>query len=72
MKKILILLLYVTNLLLVSACQNAYKGKYVRWGDSIKSVNVKKLKENNIPYKVKNNKVYIPEDAASDAVLCCS
>ncbi|MBF7156476.1 hypothetical protein [Bacillus albus] len=49
-----------------------YSGKYVQWGDSIETVNTKTLKENNIPYKIKNNKVYIPEDAFDKATLCCS
>lgn len=49
-----------------------YNGKYVRWGDTVNSVNTDKLERNNIPYEVKDNKVYIPEDAFDKAIYCCS
>jgi hypothetical protein len=45
---------------------------YVRWGDSVKTVDTKKLEEHDIPYKMEYNKVNIPEDAFEDAIYCSS
>ncbi|MEI4623956.1 hypothetical protein KFD70_25660 [Bacillus pfraonensis] len=55
----------------VSACQK-YNGEYVQWGDTAKSVDIDKLERNDIPYKIKDNKVYIPEDAFDKATYCCT
>lgn len=58
--------------LILYISQKGYSGKYIRWGDTVNSVNTDILEENNIPYKVKDNKVYIPEDAFNKAIYCCS
>lgn len=55
----------------LSACQK-YNGEYVRWGDTANSVDIDKLERNDIPYKIKDNKIYIPEDAVDKATYCCT
>lgn len=49
-----------------------YNGKLIQWGDTANTVDTAKLKRNNIPYEIKDDKVYIPEDAVSDATYCCT
>jgi len=60
-----------TALLVLSACQK-YNGNLEQWGSTVDTVDTAKLKRNNIPYEIKDGKVYIPEDAFSDATLCCT
>ncbi|MBT2647606.1 hypothetical protein J7E52_12845 [Bacillus sp. ISL-34] len=62
----------ITILTIVCGCQKNYTGEYVQWGDTVETVDTKKLKENDIPYKIKDNKVFIPEDAAKKATFCCT
>ncbi|MGG2064927.1 MULTISPECIES: hypothetical protein [Bacillales] len=59
-------------LLMLVACQKEYSGKLVQWGDTANSVDTTKLKRNNIPYEIKDGKLYIPKDAVSDATYCCT
>lgn len=66
------LFLCFTALLVLSACQKEYNGKLIQWGDTANTVNIAKLKRNNIPYEIKADKIYIPEDAVSDATYCCT
>ncbi|PFY95519.1 hypothetical protein [Bacillus wiedmannii] len=47
-------------------------GEFVRWGDSIHSVNTAVLKRNDIKYKIENDKVYIPKKSFDKAIWCCS
>ncbi|KFM95245.1 hypothetical protein D0U04_26425 [Bacillus clarus] len=65
------LFLCFTALLVLSACQK-YNGKLIQWGNTANTVDTAKLKRNNIPYEIKNDKIYIPEDAVSDATYCCT
>ncbi|PEC21894.1 hypothetical protein [Bacillus cereus] len=51
---------------------NGDDGKFVRWGDSVHSVDTAVLKRNNIQYKIENDKVYIPGKSFDKAILCCS
>ncbi|HHT7236937.1 MULTISPECIES: hypothetical protein [Bacillus] len=51
---------------------NGDDGEFVRWGDSVHSVDTKILKKNNIKYKIENDKVYIPEKSFDKAIMCCS
>ncbi|UYX55343.1 MULTISPECIES: hypothetical protein [Bacillus] len=51
---------------------NGDDGEFVRWGDSVHSVDTEVLKRNNIKYKIKNDKVYIPEKLFDKAIMCCS
>ncbi|PFR50701.1 hypothetical protein COK29_30595 [Bacillus cereus] len=44
----------------------------MKWGDTVETVDTKGFERNNIPYKVEDNKVYVPEDAFDDAIVCCS
>ncbi|MGR5913822.1 hypothetical protein ACT7DA_09465 [Bacillus pacificus] len=46
--------------------------EFVRWGDSIHTVNTEILKENDIEYKIENDKVYIPISFLRKATFCCS
>ncbi|MEL4029740.1 hypothetical protein NST89_14480 [Caldifermentibacillus hisashii] len=65
-------LLLISILMITSACQKRYNGEYIQWGDSEKTVDTKRLEENNIPYKNENGRVYVPEDAFDKAIFCCS
>ncbi len=51
---------------------NGDDGEFVRWGDSIHSVDTAILKRNNMKYKLENDKVYIPEKSFDKAIMCCS
>ncbi|MGE7882166.1 hypothetical protein [Bacillus sp. NPDC094077] len=51
---------------------NGEDGEFVRWGDSVHTVNTAVLKRNNIKYKIENDKVYIPEKSFDKAIWCCS
>ncbi|PGD01285.1 hypothetical protein [Bacillus toyonensis] len=46
--------------------------EFVRWGDSIHSVDTAALKKNNIQYKIESDKVYIPKKSFDKAIWCCS
>lgn len=72
MKKNYMTALFISMLIITSACQKEYGGKYIQWGDSEETVDTNRLEVNNIPYKVKNGRVYIPEDAFDKAIYCCS
>lgn len=72
LKKKHILFLCFFIVLIVYFFQKGYSGDFIRWGDSIETVNTEKLERNNIPYEIKDNKVYIPEDAFDKAIWCCS
>ncbi|MDI6534979.1 hypothetical protein QRE62_03420 (plasmid) [Bacillus mycoides] len=71
-KRIVFLFLGFLILFVVFWYSKGYSDKYIQWGDTVKSVDTNILERNNIPYKVKNNKVYIPEDAFNKAIMCCS
>ncbi|PGX91579.1 hypothetical protein COE15_25175 [Bacillus cereus] len=71
-KKILFLFLGFLILFVVFLYSKGYSDKYIQWGDTVESVDTNILEKNDIPYKVKNNKVYIPEDAFNKAIMCCS
>ncbi|PEB53013.1 hypothetical protein CON65_15060 [Bacillus pseudomycoides] len=71
-KRIVFLFFGFLILLVVFLYPKGYSGKYIQWGDTVESVDTNKLERNDIPYKVKNNKVYIPEDAFDKAIWCCS
>ncbi|MEC0276248.1 MULTISPECIES: hypothetical protein [Peribacillus] len=62
----------ITILTIVCGCQKNYTGEYEQWGDTVETVDTKKLKKNDIPYKIKDNKVFIPEDAERKAIFCCT
>ncbi|MCY8931595.1 hypothetical protein [Bacillus atrophaeus] len=69
MKKLLMLLLVLS---IISACEKNYTGKYIQWGDTPTENNKKCLKDNHIPYKIENSKIYIPEDAFDKSINTCS
>ncbi|EEL83269.1 hypothetical protein bcere0028_10340 [Bacillus cereus AH1271] len=46
--------------------------EFVRWGDSVHSVDTAVLKRNDIKYKIENDKVYIPKKSFDKAIWCCS
>lgn len=48
------------------------EGEFVRWGDSVHSVDTAVLKRNDIKYKIENDKVYIPKKSFDKAIWCCS
>ncbi|MFD0772255.1 hypothetical protein ACFQZ1_26500 [Bacillus sp. CGMCC 1.60114] len=71
-KRIVFLCLFFSILLIFYFSQKGYSGKYVQWSDTVETVHTDPLERNNIPYKIKDNKVYIPEDAFNKAIMCCS
>jgi hypothetical protein len=72
LKKIYMTILLISILMITSACQKSNNGEYIQWGDSEKTVDTKRLEDNNIPYKIKDGRVYVPEDAFDKAIYCCS
>ncbi|MFP7226413.1 hypothetical protein [Priestia filamentosa] len=78
MKKFIIFLLCITALTIVIftyLTTRGYSGEYVQLignNNSIYPEYLGLLEENNIPYKVKNKKLYIPEDAFDKVIYCCS
>lgn len=72
MNRILFIALCISIVMSTVACQKEYDGEYVRWGDTLDSDNLYKLERNNIPFKVEDNKVFIPEDALNKATYCCT
>ncbi|WP_020062548.1 hypothetical protein [Bacillus sp. 123MFChir2] len=71
-KRIVFLCLSFSAILVVFFYTRGYSGELVQWSDSVDSVNTDILERNNIPYEIKNNKVYIPKDAFDKAIWCCS
>ncbi|PFV77831.1 hypothetical protein COL05_19775 [Bacillus sp. AFS059628] len=51
---------------------NRDDGEFVRWGDSVHSVDTAVLKRNDIKYKIENDQVYIPKKSFDKAIWCCS
>ncbi|WP_429667995.1 hypothetical protein [Bacillus gobiensis] len=72
MKKVLMFFLCFAVIVTTSACQKKYTGEYEQWGSTAKLVDTDKLEEHNIPYKIEDGQVYIPEDAYEDALFCCT
>ncbi|MGK9185471.1 hypothetical protein KXS12_24950 [Priestia filamentosa] len=78
MKKSIISLLCITGLTIIMITYfttRGYSGEYVQWlGNSnpIQPKYLELLERNDIPYKVKENKLYIPEDAVDKVIMCCS
>lgn len=57
---------------MITACQREYKGEYIKWGEKTNSNATELLKENGIPYKIKDGIIYIPEDAFDKSIMCCA
>ncbi|UOQ85546.1 hypothetical protein [Gracilibacillus salinarum] len=74
LKKQIILTILVSTALVLSACQSEkYQEEFVEWADTINSdLLIERLEDNDIPYKIENDKILIPDDAKDDAVDCCS
>ncbi|WP_163582181.1 hypothetical protein [Gracilibacillus saliphilus] len=63
---------FASLVLILSACQD-YQGEYIKWSEQVdKEPLTDRLEENDIPYKIKDDIILIPEDAVNDAVNCCS
>lgn len=58
--------------IILSRSTRHYNGEYERWGDILDVIDSDRQRENNIPFKIEGNKVYIPEDAFNDVMMCCS
>ncbi|MFC5611458.1 hypothetical protein [Metabacillus niabensis] len=71
MKQIYFMMLFLA-LFITIGCKKEYTGEYIQWGDSLETVDTDKLDSSDIPYKIENGKVYVPEDAFDKAILCCS
>ncbi|PKJ53208.1 hypothetical protein [Bacillus sp. SN10] len=50
---------------------NGDEEKFVRWGNSVHSVDTAVLKRDNTQYKIENDKVYIPKKSFDKAIWCC-
>lgn len=78
MKKFILSLLCITALttaIFTYFITRGYSGEYVQLignNNSIYPEYLELLEDNNIPYKVKNEKLYIPEDAFDKVIYCCS
>ncbi|MGM2818308.1 hypothetical protein [Bacillus cereus group sp. Bce001] len=73
-KKIITLLCLLIFSLLIAYYfyQKNQNKEFVRWGDSIHTVDTEKLKEYDIEYKIENDKVYIPKSSLRKATFCCT
>ncbi|PKJ55670.1 hypothetical protein [Bacillus sp. SN10] len=73
-KKFIVLLCLLIFSLLIAYYfyQKNQSEEFVRWGDSIQTVDTEILKENDIEYKIENDKVYIPKSSLTKATFCCS
>jgi len=59
--------------LLVYLNKKSYTGEYIEFGELLSDSNTTtKLEESDIPYKIENNIIYIPEDAFDKAIYCCT
>jgi len=56
----------------LSACQKEYSGEYIKRGEKTNSNATELLEENDIPFKIENGFIYIPEDAFEDSIFCCA
>ncbi|WP_182201273.1 hypothetical protein [Paraliobacillus salinarum] len=65
-----IILFFVLIIFLI--LNQGYDGKYIRWEEITNQVKLEALERNNIPYEIKDNIIYIPEDAFDKAIYCCS
>ncbi|MBL3891443.1 hypothetical protein IRV22_27810 [Bacillus cereus] len=68
---VLLCLLIFSMLIAYYFYQKNQNEEFVRWGDSIHTVNTEILKENDIEYKIENDKVYIPKSSLRKATFCC-
>ncbi|GEM00818.1 hypothetical protein SAMN05421839_10274 [Halolactibacillus halophilus] len=69
----LIFLAFLIVFLLFLDYKKEYTGDYAEWGELLKESNATELLEdNNIPYKIKDGIIYIPEDAFDKAIYCCA
>ncbi|WP_010093871.1 lipoprotein [Ornithinibacillus scapharcae] len=59
-------------LIILAAFEKKYYGKYTELGEHTNSNTTDLLDENEIPYKIENGIIYIPEDAFDDFIFCCS
>ncbi|WP_412095730.1 hypothetical protein [Bacillus inaquosorum] len=66
------LFIFISVLFIISACEKNYTGEYIQWGDTPTENNKKCLKDNRVPYKIENSKIYIPEDAFDKSINACS
>ncbi|MES5860392.1 hypothetical protein QCI47_28285 [Bacillus cereus group sp. RP29] len=69
---VLLCLLIFSMLIAYYFYQKNQNEEFVRWGDSIHTVNTEILKENDIEYKIENDKIYIPKSSLRKATFCCS
>ncbi|RAS90839.1 hypothetical protein A3863_07595 (plasmid) [Priestia endophytica] len=78
MKKWIRALLCITGLTVIIVTYfttRGYSDEYVQWignNNPIYPEHLALLERNDIPYKIKGNKLYIPEDAVDKAIMCCS
>ncbi|MDM8100680.1 MULTISPECIES: hypothetical protein [Oceanobacillus] len=73
MKKVLVFILCDFFLLAaLSACQKEYTGEYTEWGEKTNSNATELLENHDIPYEIRNEIIYTPEDAFDAAIYCCS
>lgn len=68
----LTLILLLSCVLLLSACKKEYSKDFVKWGEKTNSNTTELLEKNNIPYKIIDGMIYIPEDAFDHAIYCCA
>ncbi|MGG1697588.1 hypothetical protein [Bacillus zhangzhouensis] len=57
----------------LTSCQKPFSGEYIEYGEVLGgSGTIKLLEQHEIPYRVREGVLYIPEDAVEQAVSCCS
>lgn len=71
-KSIVFIACCVLLILTLAACQKKYYGEYIELGEKTNSNVTELMDKNDIPYKIENGIIYIPEDAFDDFIFCCS
>jgi len=56
----------------LSTFQKVYTGEYTEWGEKTNSNATELLENHDIPYEIRNEIIYIPEDAFNKAIYCCA
>ncbi|MDM5299112.1 hypothetical protein QUF51_13135 [Bacillus pumilus] len=72
MKPLLIICASLTILSSLTSCQKAFSGEYIQYGEILDGQSTKRLEQHEIPYRVREGIIYIPEDAFDQAIYCCS
>ncbi|ANC77256.1 hypothetical protein ABE65_010750 [Fictibacillus phosphorivorans] len=64
-------MILVICVIFMTACEQNENREYVHWGEKTE-IDIQRLTNNRIDFKVKNDNIYIPEELLKNAVACCT